>query len=113
MLDREYRFLQVMQLPPITEDPGGLVGASVWDVFGGEDLLRPIADRVVEAGRPMGMRIYFDGIVNDLHAEPRGRFLRIRYRVVREVDVTTLESLLESMRLVKLDLARPFGSPLI
>jgi hypothetical protein len=100
-----------MKLPPITEDPQALVGGSVYDLFGGEDLLRPAAEYVIERDEPMGMRIYFDGIVNDLHAEPRGRFLRIRYKVIREVDVTSLESLLESMRLVKLDLERPFGSP--
>lgn len=100
-----------MRLPPITSDRQPLVGASVYDLFGGEELLRPAAEFVVERGEPMGMRIFFDGIVNDLHAEPHGRFLRIRYKVIREVDLTNLETLLESMRLVKLDLARPFGSP--
>lgn len=111
MLDRDDRFLQVMKLPPITTDPSALVGGSVWDLFGGEEFLKPVADFVREHGEPMGMRVFFDGIVNDLHAEPRGRFLRIRYKVVREVDVSSLESLLGSMRNVKLDLARPFGSP--
>jgi hypothetical protein len=58
----------------------------------------------------MGMRIYFDGVVQDLHAEPHGRFLRIRYRVIRQVDVSTLDSLLASMRAAVADLERPFGS---
>lgn len=100
-----------MRLPPIVSDPAGLVGSSVWDLFGGEALLRPAAEQVLERGEPMGMRIFFDGIVNDLHAEPHGRFLRIRYKVVREIDVTTLDSLLDSMRRVRADLDRPFGSP--
>lgn len=58
----------------------------------------------------MGMRIYFDGIVQDLHAAPHGRFVRIRYRVIREIDVTTLDTLLSSMRAASADLDRPFGS---
>jgi hypothetical protein len=56
------------------------------------------------------MRIYFDGIVQDLHAAPHGRFLRIRYKVIREIDVTTLDSLLSSIRAAAADLERPFGS---
>lgn len=56
------------------------------------------------------MRIYFDGVVQDLHAAPHGRFLRVRYRVLREIDVTTLDTLLASIRAAALDLDRPFGS---
>lgn len=100
-----------MRLPPIVGNPAGLVGSRVWDLFGGETLLRPIAERALRSGEPIGLRIYFDGVLNDLHAEPSGRFLRIRYRIVRQIDVTTLESLLESLRLVRADLDRPFGSP--
>ena len=98
------------RLPPITADIDGLVGTSVWDLFGGEELLRPAADHVFETQQGAGMRIYFDGIVQDLHAVPHGRFLRVRYRVIREIDVTTLDSLLSSMRAAAADLARPFGS---
>ncbi|MFM8999599.1 MAG: hypothetical protein ACKOKE_06010 [Actinomycetota bacterium] len=99
-----------MRLPPITANVDGLVGTSVWDLFGGEEVLRPAAEAVLASRRPAGMRIFFDGVVQDLHAEPHGRFLRIRYRIVRTIDVQTLESLLASTTAMAADLARPFGS---
>ena len=72
--------------------------------------MQPAAERVLETARPAGMRIFFDGIVQDLHAAPHGRFLRIRYRVIREIDVATLDTLLSSIRAAAADLDLPFGS---
>lgn len=111
VLDREYRLLSVAHLPEITSQEESLTGTSIWDVFGGESHMRPAAELVFETGETGRMRGFWDGVVSDIAAEPHGRFLRVRYRIVRRVDTTTLDKLLDSVRGVAADLARPFGSP--
>lgn len=113
MLDRDFRILSIAYLPEITSTEESLTGTSIWDVFGGEAHMRPAAELVFHTGEAGRIRGFWDGVVSDIVAEPFGRFLRVRYRIVRRVDNTTLEKLLASVRGVAADLARPFGSPAV
>ena len=109
VLDRNYRFVTTAKVRPITGFP--TIGRSAWDILGGEELLRPTMERVWVSGEPWGWRTYYDGVLLELHAERVGRYLRVRYRVLREVRVTTLNTLLEDMQFVAAELNRPYGSP--
>ena len=109
VLDRNYRFVTTAKVRPITGFP--TIGRSVWDILGGESLLRPPMERVWETGKDWGWRTYYDGVLLELHAELTGRYLRLRYRVLRQVRVSTLNTLLEDMQFVAAELNRPFGAP--
>jgi hypothetical protein len=110
LLDRDFRFVSTAKMRSVlTRAPA--FGRSAWDVFGGEGHLRPSLERAFEAGEPTGFRVYYDSTLLEVLAEPSGRFLRVRYRVLRTVRIRTLDTLLEDMRFVAAELARPFGSP--
>lgn len=72
--------------------------------------MRARADLIFETGQPGLLRYFWDGVVSDIAGEPSGRFLRIRYRIIRRVDVDTLQGLLDSVKGIAADLGRPFGS---
>lgn len=112
VVDRGYRFVSAAKVPvAVTTLP--VVGRSVWDLLGSgaESRHQAFFERVFTSGVPSGTRLYYDGGVFDVHAEPVGRYLRVRFRLVRDIRVKTLDVLLEDMRLATADLARPFGSP--
>ena len=108
MLDRDYRFVSVSK----TIRPGdGVVGRVIWDAYGGESVFGAAYESVFVTGEPVRFRAYFDGIVIETRAEMYGRFLRVRYRVLVTVDLSTLDRLLETMRLATIALEEPFGTP--
>lgn len=108
-LDSDFRFVSVDQtIRPGVESP---VGRNIWDVYGGESVFRAQYESVFETGRPVRFRAYFSGIVVETFAEMHGRFLRIRYRVVATVDVSTLERLLDTMQRATEALEAPYGTP--
>lgn len=110
LLDREFRFVSVAK----TINPGRIpdIGRVIWDVFGGESVFGTPYAAVFETGEPVGFRAYFDGMVAETYAELNGRFLRVRYRVIATIDISTLSRLLESMRVATTALEQPFGEPL-
>lgn len=110
VLDRDFRFVSVTKT--IMPGSGPLVGRSIWDAFGGEQVFRAPYEAVFGTGEPARFRSYFDGYVVETLAELAGRYLRIRFRILVVVDVTTLDRLLSSMELVNRALAEPFGTPL-
>lgn len=108
-LDEEFRFVGVQKtIRPGVQNP---IGRVIWDVYGGESVFRAQYESVLVTGRPARFRAYFSGIVVETLAELEGRFLRIRYRVIVTVDVSTLDRLLETMEKVTLALEAPFGTP--
>lgn len=110
LLDRDYRFVTVDKT--IVPSSFSMVGRSIWDAYGGEAAFKTQYDTVFATGEPVYFRTYFDGYAVETTAEMYGRFLRARYRILATVDVTTLERLLETMRLVERALSSPFGSPI-
>jgi hypothetical protein len=110
VLDDQFRFVSVAK----TINPGAQVplGRSIWDAYGGEDAFRAPYETVLATGEPVGFRSYFDSVVVETYAEMSGRYLRVRYRVLATVDVSTLESLLATMKVATEELAKPFGSGL-
>ena len=108
VLDDQFRFVSVAK----TINPGAPIplGRSIWDAYGGEDAFRAPYETVLATGEPVGFRSYFDSVVVETYAEMSGRYLRVRYRVLATVDVSTLESLLMTMRVATEELAKPFGS---
>lgn len=108
LLDNEYRFVSVAR----TINPGRIpdIGRVIWDVFGGENVFGTPYASVFETGEPVGFRAYFDGMVAETYAELSGRFLRVRYRVIATIDISTLDRLLESMRVATTALEQPFGA---
>ena len=110
VLDDQFRFVSVAK----TINPGAPapLGRSIWDAFGGEDVFRASYETVLATGEPVGFRSYFDSVVIETYAAMSGRYLRIRYRVLATVDVSTLESLLATMQVATAELAKPFGTGL-
>lgn len=108
-LDEAFRFVSVDRtIRPGVQNP---VGRNIWDAYGGESVFRAEYEAVFATGRPARFRAYFSGIVVETLAELQGRFLRIRYRVVATVDISTLDRLLETMEQVTRALEAPYGTP--
>lgn len=108
-LDEEFRFVSVDKtIRPGVQNP---IGRNIWDVYGGESVFRAQYESVFATGRPARFRAYFSGIVVETLAELQGRYLRIRYRVIATVDVSSLDRLLETMEAVTRALEAPYGSP--
>lgn len=109
-LDSDFRFVSIdRSIRPGVESP---VGRNIWDVYGGESVFRTQYESVLQTGRPVRFRAYFSGIVVETLGEMHGRFLRVRYRVIASVDVSTLERLLDTMQRATEALEAPYGTPL-
>ncbi|MFM7719504.1 MAG: hypothetical protein ACKO8G_08500 [Actinomycetota bacterium] len=108
LLDREFRFVSISKTIRPSDAP---VGRLIWDAYGGESVFGAPYESVFLTGEPVRFRAYFDGIVIETWAELHGRFLRVRYRVLVTVDISTLDRLLETMRLATIALGEPFGTP--
>lgn len=109
-LDPSFRFVAVDKtIRPGVQNP---IGRNIWDAYGGESVFRAEYEDTLATGRPARFRAYFSGIVVETLAERQGRFLRVRYRVVATVDVSTLDRLLETMEQVTRALEAPYGSPI-
>lgn len=111
LLDRDYRFITVDKT--IVPSASSMIGRSIWDAYGGEQAFKTQYDSVFATGDPVFFRTYFDGYAVETVAEMYGRFMRVRFRILATVDVTTLERLLETMQLVHDALNSPFGTAIV
>jgi hypothetical protein len=108
-LDGEFRFVSVDKtIRPGVQNP---IGRNIWDAYGGESVFRAQYESVLATGRPAKFRAYHGGLVVETLAEMEGRYLRIRYRVIATVDVSSLDRLLETMEGVTRALEAPYGTP--
>ncbi len=97
VLDNEDRIVEVG--PAAQSQFGPLLGAVVWDGFpGSEPLFRPYYDTARRTGEPVEFVQFFDGVVAHVRATPSAGRLELGWESLLRIDVTTLDSLRQTLR---------------
>ena len=96
VLDEDYAILEVA--PSVESAFGDSLGQNVWELFpGSHAIFSSYLEEAHRTGEPVEFVQFFRGRVVRIEAAPQDRGLHVSWEVLGTVDVSTLESMRESL----------------